>query len=128
LVDRFGPEKIYATAICIGALFVWMMAVSTDWILIGSAVTYAFFYFATQPVQNYMLSRYLPPHRHGIGFGTQFFITFGVGSTAAAVSGYIADQYGLPSIFYAMTGCFVVSSILSLVLIYYSRQIEKQEE
>ncbi|MGD9975412.1 MAG: MFS transporter [Desulfatirhabdiaceae bacterium] len=128
LVDRFGPEKIYAVAIGAGALSVWGMAVTTNWMLILSAVTYAFFYFATQPVQNFMLSRYLPPHRHGIGFGAQFFITFGVGSTAAAVSGYIADHHGLPSIFYAMTGCFAVSSVLSLILIYYNRLAQNRAE
>jgi sugar phosphate permease len=44
-------------------------------------------------------------------------VTFGIGSTAAAVSGYLADNYGLESVFYAMGTCFVVSSVLSLILV-----------
>jgi MFS family permease len=93
------------------------MAKSSGVILIASAVFYAFFYFSTQPMQNFILSDYLPKHRHGIGYGIHFFVTFGIGSTAAAVSGYLADNYGLESVFYAMGACFVVSSVLSLILL-----------
>jgi sugar phosphate permease len=37
--------------------------------------------------------------------------------TAAAVSGYLADRFGLESVFYAMTACFAMASILSLILL-----------
>jgi len=117
LTDRFKPESIYSGAIIIGTLFVFIMAKSSGVILIASAVFYAFFYFSTQPMQNFILSDYLPKHRHGIGYGIHFFVTFGIGSTAAAVSGYLADNYGLESVFYAMGACFVVSSVLSLILL-----------
>ncbi len=121
LVDRWRPEFIYAGAIGLGTVFVFLMAVSSNGLLIASAVMYAFFYFATQPIQNYMLSRYLPQDRYGLGFGVHFFITFGVGSTAAAFSGYLADHYGLASVFYAMGGCFTASSFLAGYLILQTR-------
>jgi MFS family permease len=121
MVDRWRPEFIYAGAICMGTAFVFLMAVSSNGVLIASAVMYAFFYFATQPIQNFMLSRYLPPDRYGLGFGVHFFITFGVGSTAAAFSGYLADHHGLASVFYAMGGCFVASSCLAGYLILQTR-------
>ncbi|MFH1977315.1 MAG: MFS transporter [Pseudomonadota bacterium] len=117
LVDRFRPENIYSCAIIFGTFFVFIMAKSSGLILIISAILYAFFYFSTQPMQNFLLSNYLPKKRHGIGYGIHFFVTFGIGSTAAAVSGYLADNYGLESVFYAMGACFVVSSILSLILV-----------
>ncbi|MBK5102535.1 MAG: MFS transporter, partial [Desulfobacteraceae bacterium] len=82
-----------------------------------SAIIYAFFYFSTQPVQNYLLSTYLPKHRQGLGFGIHFFLTFGVGSTAAVVSGYLADHFGLQSVFYFMGLCFILSSCLALFLV-----------
>ena len=45
-------------------------------------------------------------------------VTFVVGSTAAAVSGYLADLYGLQVVFYAMGFCFLISAglIIGLVL------------
>jgi len=117
LTDRFKPETIYSGAIIIGTFFVFGMAKVSGLALILSAVCYAFFYFSTQPMQNFMISNYLPKHRHGIGYGIHFFVTFGIGSTAAAVSGYLADNYGLESVFYAMGACFIVSSVLSLILV-----------
>lgn len=117
LADRFAPEKIYLWAVILGGVFVFAMAKASGLVLIGCAVIYAFFYFSTQPTQNYLISRYLPPHRHGIGYGFHFFITFGVGSTAAAGCGYLADRFGLEAVFYAMGGCFVASAAAVTVLV-----------
>ena len=114
--DRFQAEGLYLGAILMGTVFVFLMAVSENLILVLSAVMYAFFYFATQPIQNYLLSTYLPKNRHGLGYGIHFCITFGIGSTAAAVSGYLADHYGLRSVFYAMTICFLFSAAMAFAL------------
>jgi MFS family permease len=116
-VDRFSAERLYLGSILLGTCFVFVMAVSENLILVISAVMYAFFYFATQPIQNYLLSTYLPANRHGLGYGIHFFITFGIGSTAAAASGYLADYYGLRSVFYAMTLCFLLSAAMALTLL-----------
>ncbi len=116
-VDRIQAEKLYFGAIVFGAIFVFIMAASSNLIIVISAAMYAFFYFATQPIQNYLLSTYLPRHRQGLGYGLHFSLTFGIGSTAAAVSGYLADHFGLQSVFYAMTGCFVFSGIMAFILL-----------
>ncbi|MBW2040469.1 MAG: MFS transporter [Deltaproteobacteria bacterium] len=117
-VDRIQAERLYLGAILLGTVFVFLMAAASNLILVLSAMMYAFFYFSTQPMQNYLLSTYLPRHRHGLGYGIHFFITFGVGSTAAAVSGYLADHFGLRSVFYAMGGCFLFSSAMAAVLLF----------
>ncbi|MGD2269900.1 MAG: MFS transporter [Desulfobacterales bacterium] len=117
LTDRFQPERIYLGAVILGTVFVFMMAMSANFILVVSAILYALFYFSTQPTQNYLVSKYLPVQRHGLGYGILFIVTFGVGSTAAAVSGYLADNFGLESVFYTMGGCFLVSSGLVLALV-----------
>lgn len=117
-VDRIRAEYLYLGAISFGAVFVFVMAAASNMILVAAAVMYSFFYFSTQPLQNYLLSKYLPPHRHGLGYGIHFSITFGIGSTAAAVAGYLADHFGLQSVFYAMGGCFVFSSFMAAILLF----------
>lgn len=114
LVDRYKPERLYLGAVVFGTIFVFLMAKGLNLFLVVSAIFYSFFYFSTQPIQNYLLTQYLPEHRQGIGFGIHFFLTFGVGSTAAAVCGYLADHFGLQSVFYAMGLCFILSSCLHL--------------
>jgi len=116
LSDRYQPEKIYAGGLVIGTVFVFMMAKSTNILLVVSAVIYAFFYFSTQPTQNYLIASYLPRNRQGLGFGIHFFLTFGVGSTAAAVSGYIADRFGLTSVFYIMGFFFAAAAVLAVFM------------
>ena len=117
LVDRYKPERLYLGAVVLGTIFVFLMAKGLNIFLVVSAIFYSFFYFSTQPIQNYLLTQYLPEHRQGVGFGIHFFLTFGVGSTAAAVCGYLADHFGLQSVFYAMGLCFILSSCLALVLV-----------
>lgn len=117
LLKRHSPEKLYLTTILLGTLFVFCMAGGSGLFLVITAVLYAFFYFATQPVQNYLISKYLPKHRQGLGFGIHFFLTFGIGSIAAAVSGYLADNLGLAYVFYAMGVCFVISGFLAAALL-----------
>ena len=117
LVDSYKPERLYLGAVFFGTIFVFLMAKGLNIFLVVSAIFYSFFYFSTQPIQNYLLTQYLPENRQGIGFGIHFFLTFGVGSTAAAVCGYLADHFGLESVFYAMGFCFILSSCLALVLV-----------
>ena len=117
LVDSYKPEKLYLGAVVFGTIFVFLMVKGLNIFLVVSAILYSFFYFSTQPIQNYLLTQYLPEHRQGIGFGIYFFLTFSVGSTAAAVCGYLADHFGLESVFYAMGLCFILSSCLALVLV-----------
>ncbi len=116
LVDRYSAEKLYFGAVVIGMICVFIMAVSINVLLVAAAVIYAFFYFSTQPMQNFLISRYLPPHRQGLGYGIHFFLTFGVGSTAAAVSGYIADRFGLETVFIFMGVCFIMAASLAMIL------------
>jgi MFS family permease len=124
LVDGYNPERLYLGAVVFGTIFVFLMAKGLNIFLVVSAILYSFFYFSTQPIQNYLLTQYLPEHRQGIGFGIHFFLTFGVGSTAAAVCGYLADHFGLESVFYAMGLCFIVSSCLALVLVLRARSVK----
>ncbi len=117
LTDKFPVERIYLGAVVMGTIFVFIMSASTGALLVVSSVCYAFFYFAVQPAQNFIVSKYLPQHRQGLGYGILFILTFGVGSTAAAISGYLADLYGLQIVFYAMGFCFLASALLVLGLV-----------
>jgi len=118
LTDKYRPELLYFICITAGTVVVFMISFTSNLLLILSSILYAFFYFAAQPVQNYIISAYLPAHRHGLGYGIHFLLTFGVGSTAAVVSGYIADYMGLAYIFHIMGICFAISAIIGGILFF----------
>ena len=116
LTDYYKPEKLYFISIAMGTIFVFVMASASNLLLVAAAVIYALFYFAAQPIQNYLLSRYVPRQRQGLGYGIHFFLSFGVGSTAAAVAGWLADRFGLVAVFQFTGVCFLVASGLALFL------------
>lgn len=122
LTDKYPAEKILLGASAMGTIFVFIMSFSKGFLLVLASTCFAFFYFAVQPAQNYIVSKYLPQHRQGLGYGTLFILTFGVGSTAAVVSGYIADLYGLQMVFYAMGFCLLSSAGLVLALVLQKRK------
>ena len=126
LVDRYKPEKIYFWVTIIGTVWVFLMAKSSNLLLVISAILFAMFYFATQPVQNYLITNFLPKHRRGLGFGLYFFLAFSVGSTAAAISGYLADRFGLATVFYTMGGCLLFSSFLAGILLVRTRTVSTE--
>jgi MFS family permease len=115
-VDRYPPERLYLFVIAAAALFVFLMAMSTNALLVVSVILYSLFYFAGQPMQNFILSRYTPKHRQGIVYGFHFSLTFGVGSTSAAACGYVADRMGLAAVFYILGVCFVFAAFFILLL------------
>jgi MFS family permease len=116
LADYYKPERLYFISIAMGTVFVFVMASASNLLLVAAAVIYALFYFAAQPIQNYLLSSYVPRQRQGLGFGIHFFLSFGVGSTAAALAGWLADRFGLEAVFQFTGMCFLVASGLALFL------------
>lgn len=117
LTDHYPAEKIYLGTACMGTVFVFFMSFSKGIVLLLASVGYAFFSFAAQPAQNFIVSKYMPPNRQGLGYGTLFILTFGVGSTAAAVCGFLADLFGLQAVFYAMGFCFLAAAVFALGLV-----------
>jgi MFS family permease len=114
LVDKHRPDKLYAGTLIIAAASVLLMAMGNGYFILAGALGFAFFSFGYQPMQNYMVTKLIPKKRHGAGYGVMFFMGFGVGSLAAVFSGYLADRYGLASLFFAMTACYIVSFITAL--------------
>ncbi|HOV37528.1 MAG TPA: MFS transporter [Spirochaetales bacterium] len=106
LVDRHRPQKLYILALAISTGSILLMGVSRGILLFLGAVGFGFFSFSYQPMQNTLVSKLLPRHRRGMGYGFMFFMTFGIGSLAAAFSGWLADRFGLNSVFLAMSVCY----------------------
>ena len=123
LSDRHLPEKVYFGAHLLGVPFLFLVGLSTNLSVVLSALAYAFFYFSTQPTAAHLLARYTSVRFRGTGYGIHFFLTFGVGSFASTLSGYIADLLGLEWIFYTMGFLFIVSGMLAAVLIILSRRM-----
>lgn len=101
------------------------IASSEGLVLMGAAITFAFFYFMGQPIYNYLVADYCPPAWRGRIFGISFFGVFGIGSFSAGILGYIADRFGVNWVFMISAGFGLLVLICVLFLLVRARRISR---
>lgn len=116
IADRVSPLWLYTSTTLLAGVLALLMALTSGLILVIFAVLQAFFAFSSQPVQNVLVSRYLSRKNQGRAFGVKYLMIFGVGSFAAALAGFLADRFGLASVFVAMSVCYFLGSLLVIAM------------
>jgi len=99
LADRFRQEVVYAACFTISVPFLASISLFKPGAAVGVAILFAFFYFASQPVGNSIVTRLSSTSFRGRAFGIFFFMNFGMGSFAATISGWVGEHYGIEAIF-----------------------------
>ena len=85
--------------------------------LLISASVFSLIYYAWQPSHNYLIAKYTRKASHGLGFGVNFFLIFGIGSIATALGGYTADNYGVDKFYWFMAIIAIAALITALTVI-----------
>ncbi len=93
-----------------------LMGVSGGLLLVAAAATFVFFNFSGQPVYTSLIAEYTPQGAMGRSYGVSFFAAFGLGSSAATVSGFFADRWGTASVFLALAGFALLSLSLATAI------------
>jgi len=118
VADRTHREEaamVVATAACVPSLI--LIGLLTGLATAGAAMSFAFFYFATQPLNNCLIAKYTSPRLRGAAFGLTSFLTFGVASLGAVLAGYVANLWGAVSyVFPTMAVSAAVSAVFCVVL------------
>ena len=114
--DRWRKTRLYLLFNLISLPFMFLIGLTYGGMLIVFAALFAVFHFANQPVENNLIAHYTPSRLRSSSYGLKFFLTFGIGSFASGFSGYMADHYGLNSVFLALSGVIVLIVIVILFL------------
>ncbi|MCL7489178.1 MAG: MFS transporter [Desulfobulbaceae bacterium] len=85
--------------------------------LIVATGLFSLVYYAWQPSQNYLIAKYTKKSSHGMGFGVNFFLIFGMGSLATSAGGWVADGFGVDR-FYAILAAIALAGMLTAVAVY----------
>jgi MFS family permease len=97
--------------------FILGMAFMKDFILLLMALSFFYFNFALQPMANTLVARFTTLEMRATAYGIFFFVAFGLGSMAASFSGFIAQNFGLPSVFVGLSGASLLLGIIAFLLI-----------
>jgi len=88
-----------------------IMGYTSDFLLILSGIMLGIAYFSNQPIGNTLIAEFTHSQNRGLGYGISFFLSFGIGSLAAGVSGIIAENMGVAAVFPAM-GILLIPSVI----------------
>ncbi len=89
----------------------------TDSSLLVISSFFSLVYYAWQPSHNYLIAKYTRKASHGVGFGVNFFLIFGIGSIATASGGYIADTYGVDKFYWFMSFIALTAILAAMTVI-----------
>jgi MFS family permease len=121
MADRYDLRRVYLTVNFAALPFVLGMAfLHGPWLYL-SAGFFLFFTLGMQPVENSLVTKFIPRRWFSTGYGIKFTFTFGVGSLAVYEVAYVEKWGGLPWLYPLLSAqvamLVVVSAVLLLVSI-----------
>jgi len=82
--------------------------------------------FAMAPALVTLIADYSPPGRMGSSFGMMFFLSFGLGSFAATLAGFTADEWGVDAVFLVLAAVNGGGALLSASVFFLTRASHRQ--
>lgn len=110
------PELFPAVVFVVVAPLFYLISKYSDNKLLVVSCLFSLVYYTWQPCQNYLVAKYTKRAFHGMGFGINFFLLFGVGSIATSVGGYVTDEVGVDRFYALMAIVSAVALVVSLAV------------
>ena len=116
--DKYGPTRILvaSTSGTLLSLLMLLLLPDNPIVVVGFTLLYGVMIFAHQPSMTSLVSKVTPRHLMGLSFGVMFFFSFGLGSVAAAVLGWLTDAYGIDLAFWANAVVAVALLVVTLLI------------
>jgi len=123
IADNFDLRKAYFFFHLASVPFIIGMALSFEIPLYISAAGMVFFNLGMLPIENSLLSRFIPGDWLSTGYGIKFTLTFGVGSLALYQVAFLDKLGGLQWVYVALTAQALLLVSIAAFLIYFSRSV-----
>ena len=117
--EIFDKRISFIVIIILNIPVFFLVGITSDFALIICSIMLGIIYFSNQPIGNTLVSEFSDNKNRGFVYGLGFFISFGIGSFAAGLSGMIAVNYSVPIIFPVM-GILLFPGLIFAYLMYRS--------
>jgi len=115
LADRYEGRWLYVVSLVLIILFVYLISMTTGYVLLVIVCVGAFFMFSIQPIENTLIATYAPRSWLGVFFGAKFVFVFGVGGAESWLSGLLVDGPGLSSVFQVAAVFVTIAALCAFV-------------
>ena len=116
LGNHFQRKNVYIWVVGLNIPFLIMIAFLNGWILVAVAGILGAVNFMFQPIHNSLLADVTVSENRGIVYGFSAGISFGIGSLAGVIGGYIGDIFTINHIFPSMAVFLIPAVFLAIVL------------
>ncbi len=113
LADHYSERQLYCSLFLITVPIVALASQLTEIPLVLSMMLAVFLSSGALPVENTLLVRYAPSHRHGMVFGSKLLLGFGFSASGIYLSGWIYDLTGSFNWLYALL--VLLSSAVAII-------------
>lgn len=117
LGSQYNRPKMLLVIVAINIPFFLLMGYSTDLMLVLFSLCLGVAFFSIQPVANTLIAEFTHSDNRGLGYGINFFLSFGIGSIAAGLGGFIAESMGVASVFPVMGFILIPGLFTSYMII-----------
>lgn len=117
LGSRYNRPKMLMVLVAVNIPFFILMGISTDLMLVLFSLCLGVAFFSIQPISNTLIAEFTHSDNRGLGYGINFFLSFGIGSFAAGFGGYIAENMGVASVFPVMGYLLIPGLFTSYMII-----------
>ena len=125
IADRADLRRAYLMFHASSVPFALAMAYLADLPLYLAAAGLVFFSMGMQPVENSLVSKFLPRRWISTGYGIKFTFTFGLGSLAVWQVGWFDREYGLAALYVALGAETALIALIAAGLWFASRRIPR---
>ena len=98
-----------------------LISISSGPLLIFVIFVFVVLSFFMAPALVTLIADFSPPGRMGASFGLMFFLSFGLGSFAATLAGFTAEQGGTDAVFSVLATISVTGALLSAAVFFLTR-------
>jgi len=117
LADRLPRERLFLAEVALFAPVLLLLGLVHGLGLVALALAFGFLWYLAQPLANALGAAYADSKDHGLLYGLQFALSFGIGSFAASVGGVLVERGGTPLAFlgFGVVGVVQLLSAAALV-------------
>ena len=117
LIDKFSPKTVL-TCIAIGQIvFIFFTSLFSDWALFFTMIVAMLFVFGQIPINDVVLSRYIPDNRRGRILSMKFMLNLGVGASVLPIcSFFLQNGYEIRMLFSVMSVIAIFALVAALIL------------
>lgn len=117
LADRLPRERLFLAEVALFVPVLLLLGFTSGVGLIVLALSFGFLWYLAQPLANALTAAYASTHDHGLLYGVQFAVTFGLGSFATSLGGLLHDRGGTSLAFVGFGAIALLQLAAALVLV-----------